>query len=258
MNAMNARRLAIWACGAGAAVVVAVLAAGLLRRRAEDEPPVHVPGVELSSVPGVSIKRVVRDGMGAGFSSGPESIEAEASLLRDLICNALSNWREFDVVFDAPVPEGHYDVEIKVPTGSGQSPEDLFKTALREVFGLATRREVRSREVFELAREPDAPLGIQFLDAQEYPPGRREESNRASDGRHFQQLKGEMKYLVSWLEEVVESPVLDRTSITDPFEITLEWDRSAGGSLIEALKQKGFRLTPARRPVEVLVIEKAR
>ena len=52
--------------------------------------------------------------------------------------------------------------------------------------------------------------------------------------------------------------MLDQTDITEQFEITLEWDRAAGGTLFGALKEKDFRLTLARWPVEVLVIEKAR
>src|SRR5262245_18937432 len=140
---MKARGLALLTCGVAAVAVVAVLAVGLLCRQSEEEPPPHVPGVELSSITDVSIRRTMDLAGGIG-NAGPTGVDYYGTTLRDLIPTVLG-FPKSGIVYESPVPEASYDIRITAP--SQAALRDAFRAALRQVFRLSARTELRTREV---------------------------------------------------------------------------------------------------------------
>jgi uncharacterized protein (TIGR03435 family) len=69
--------------------------------------------------------------------------------------------------------------------------------------------------------------------------------------------------VVAFLESLVKRPVIDRTGLTGPFDLDLEYNRTGSAdspkpSIFTALQEQlGLKLESAQGPVETLVIEHA-
>ncbi|MGO9095806.1 MAG: TIGR03435 family protein [Bryobacteraceae bacterium] len=66
-----------------------------------------------------------------------------------------------------------------------------------------------------------------------------------------------MPALVQALESVAGRPVLDETGITGKYDFTLTYDTHDPQGAVAALRKLGFKVEPARRPIEFLVVTKA-
>jgi uncharacterized protein (TIGR03435 family) len=65
--------------------------------------------------------------------------------------------------------------------------------------------------------------------------------------------------LTANLENLLQIPVIDHTSVAGKFDIHLKWNRNdpQHNSLKQALlDQLGLELVPSREPIEMLVVEK--
>ena len=69
-----------------------------------------------------------------------------------------------------------------------------------------------------------------------------------------------MEWLVIALEENSGRPVIDETGLKERYDWDVEWKAGAThGEIIRAIDESlGLRLKPARRSVEMLVVEKER
>jgi uncharacterized protein (TIGR03435 family) len=63
--------------------------------------------------------------------------------------------------------------------------------------------------------------------------------------------------LASFLENSAKQIVVDETGLTGHYDFELQCDTTKSDSIIAAIKEQfGFEVTPGKRSVEVLVVEK--
>ena len=141
-----------------------------------------------------------------------------------------------------------YDFEIVTPKGSSERLRPLFQQALRETFGLAVRREVRELDVLVLRTS-----------AKRAPALRPPESKRDWLGRAPGQVEGRsvpVSSLVEAFEELLNRPVLDETHLEGKYDFEVYWDSEDPDGIFHGVREYlGLELIPARRAVEVLVVE---
>ena len=148
-----------------------------------------------------------------------------------------------------------FDIAATTPAGASrdQYPQ-MLQALLAERFHLTIRRETKELPVFELNVAKNGPK----LKSIESESGITSNSNRS--GWHVV-AKGSLQQLVEFLSERVNRPVLDRTGLSGPFEITLDWasdDSLEGPSLFTALQeQAGLKLSATRAPIELIVVDQA-
>jgi uncharacterized protein (TIGR03435 family) len=123
------------------------------------------------------------------------------------------------------------------------------------VFQLSARRETNEVDVFILT---DTGPATKQLTPTASTGG---SSGLAGPGR-IAGVKQAIKWLASSLEQQLKKPVIDETGMSGDFDIELTWKNS--GHPVEQTeritqevrKQLGLELTPAQRPIEMLVVEK--
>lgn len=60
------------------------------------------------------------------------------------------------------------------------------------------------------------------------------------------------------IEELLQKPVIDETGLKERYDYELRWDPTRPESIVDAAREQlDLRLTPAKRPVEVLIVERA-
>lgn len=153
------------------------------------------------------------------------------------------------------LPDGYYDFQLKAPPGHKDDLENQFLAALRTTFGLEVARTVREMEVYELTQINTNAPGL-------WPTTERDGGGRMTR-TGFMLLGYDMKTIVEYFELVLEKPVVDETKLTGRFCAGLQWEVSDDQSnpkpavVIEAARTRlGLKLTPVRRPVEILEIRR--
>lgn len=158
------------------------------------------------------------------------------------------------IVLPAGFPSASYDYIANLPSGSA----DALQRKIREVTGFSARREVRDTDVLR--------LGVMRSDA----PGlKRARAGAASSGgfgdTNFSGTNKPIADLTAYLEGVLGRPVIDETGLTGNFDVDVKWSNGRNWDAVDpaALKQAladqlGLALTPARQPVEMLIVERER
>lgn len=149
------------------------------------------------------------------------------------------------LIFTAPVPPEKYDYISNIP---GAQKEGLQRE-LKQKFGLVGRRETIETNVAVLTvRTPNAPglkRGNSGITYSEMP------DNFSS---HGQDIMG----LVDFLRRDLGVLVIDRTGLTNSFDIDLRWDSTPDGLKRELLDKLGLELTPKIELTQFYVVEKAK
>jgi uncharacterized protein (TIGR03435 family) len=150
------------------------------------------------------------------------------------------------------LPEGRYDYIVSLTNGNAEALQQEVK---RE-FGVIARIETRETNILLLkVKAPNAPglkpstssLADQF---ESWDPG------------HFESKNKPLGYLACTLELYANVPVIDRTGLTNGFDINLHWEQTDlqnhnWNNVNQALAPLGLELVPSREPIEMLVVEKA-
>jgi uncharacterized protein (TIGR03435 family) len=150
------------------------------------------------------------------------------------------------------LPEGRYDYIVSLTNGNAEALQQEVK---RE-FGVIARIETRETNILLLkVKAPNAPglkpstssLADQF---ENWDPG------------HFESKNKPLGYLACTLELYANVPVIDRTGLTNGFDINLHWEQTDlqnhnWNNVNQALAPLGLELVPSREPIEMLVVEKA-
>ena len=273
---------------AARAVVVAALAAAPL---AVQQPP---PAFEVASVkPNRTANPVTR------FQAAPGRYTWTAATLMNLI-NVAFQRNAFDQreVIGGPdwIAKDRFDVVVQARAGVALNEPDGFpagvfamvRAVLEERFGLVAHNETRERPVYALTlARADRRLGNGLkrvdTDCKEAmvrlavptpgapPPGGPPCSFGGGAGRLLGNTVS-LAMFASVLSRQVGRPIVDRTGVTDYFNITLEFSGDArtsngppapqpapaddGPSIFTALQEQlGLKLESTRAPVDVLVID---
>ena len=79
----------------------------------------------------------------------------------------------------------------------------------------------------------------------------------------FSMIRQPIMNLASYLEQVLDKPVIDQTGLTNYYDIELKWANGDTPAQIKPLKkvladQLGLELVPSVETVEMLIVEQAR
>ena len=198
-------------------------------------PPLLEVVIRPSSTPGSSMRR------------SSDKLAAKGMTLRMALANAydVPHTRIFG---EMPQEETRYDVAVTVPKERREMLGPTLQRALAECFGLKVRRETREMEVFVLTAPEGAAKGLQR-------PASSGSSMRSSRGK-MSAVNSSLGILTRNLEGHLERPVIDETKLDGRFDFALSWDADRRESIIRAVTEElGLELQPAKRPVEVLVVE---
>lgn len=168
-------------------------------------------------------------------------------------------WPPARVVFADPAPRGRYDFITSLPQGA----YGALQRELKDRLGVVGRRDTRGVNALVLkVRIPDA-AGLK-------PPivGSQNDFSRTGEyiceDRALSNDSPPYLGLQRFLEGRFNMPVVDETGLTNHYSIDLKWKELGGRdrgnqSLKQALlDQLGLELVPDQRPIEMLVVEKAK
>jgi len=193
----------------------------------------------------------------SGHSHGPWPIRggitgantAEGENLRSLVSRVFG-FPE-DRITGQPLEEpAVYDFSLVMPGASRAEFQSKAREALATALKLDVNREIRETDVWILAKLDAKPAALAE------PPSERT-SMWISPHGSMNLKRCDMPALANQLESVVGKPVVDETGITGKFDFSLAYDPSDPNGAIEAMRKLGFKVEPARRPIEFLVVTKA-
>lgn len=146
-----------------------------------------------------------------------------------------------------------YDLFARSEDGSLETARRMAVTLLEQTFGFSTRIEERPSKVKALRRVP----GVPMPEPRQPEPG---ESRMTFAGR-FDAPAATMGMLASYLEPFAKEPVVDDTGVTGVYDLKITWnllsEPDAKDGLYTALRESGFELVDAERPIRYLVLELA-
>jgi uncharacterized protein (TIGR03435 family) len=195
---------------------------------------------------------------GSSNSSGPSGTGPAGRMYRaerkGVSLLSLAYWAyqttESRLVTNSALPGGKFDVLINVPHAATKRIPELLSDALKTTFGLRGRKEMRDVDVYELTAK-----------------GSKLEETVSTGGSSANSARGRMSAvntpisgLARALEIQLKKPVLDKTGLTNRYDLQLKWKQEGRNVepqvLVDAVREQlGLELTPVKRPVEVVVLE---
>jgi uncharacterized protein (TIGR03435 family) len=161
------------------------------------------------------------------------------------------------IVVDAPLPEGKFDVFIRLPAKTTNEFLDaLFRDAIEATFNLTSKREEREVEVYVLTAKSDDAQGLQ---PNANPKGRSLSWGSSKKG-HITAVGGKIETLAGIFEKLLGKPVVDETGLKGSYDVNAKWEQQdphgpQPAELIGPIREQlGLELTLAKRPVEVVVV----
>jgi uncharacterized protein (TIGR03435 family) len=151
-------------------------------------------------------------------------------------------------IYPEDAPDTKYDFISNVNSPNN----DAFKEQIKKQFGLVGRRETFETNVYFLrVKQPNAP----GLKKAKFSRG---SSWNSADGE-FKISNGTIDYFANYLEQALQSPVINQTGIKGKYDAEVTWDYQADPE--ENMKkafsdQLGLELVPGTAPVEYLIVEK--
>jgi uncharacterized protein (TIGR03435 family) len=198
-------------------------------------------------------------------SSGGGSSQYSGYSVLKLLPEAFEGATSARVWTTAALPEGTYDVVVRQPRGhSPREAHELLWQTLRTTFELTATKTTNQMPVLVLRRQAPGP-GLTPAATQASP-------YRSAMGK-IEAVSAPLGWRAWTLEDKLDQPVIDETGLTNRYDITLNWEESAGGpassgawtlppnrqGLIRAVEdQLGLELVPATRPVMGFVVSKAK
>jgi uncharacterized protein (TIGR03435 family) len=185
---------------------------------------------------------------GASSSNGTNyHLQMQNVSMRLLLASAFGG-EEYREVLPAGLPQGNYDFMYTLP---GSWPDGLRKELMRQ-FGIKVHFETRTMKALLLT----APK----LDTNLCRMASTQDDKQEGNFRNVVFHGASMDSVARWMEAVLETPVLDRTGLTDHFDVAIRWLPKPGQTEKEAiaealLERYGFQLTGTNMPLRVLVVE---
>lgn len=156
------------------------------------------------------------------------------------------------VVSSAKLPQDKYDFIANLPRDSLPA---LQKEITRR-FGLTARYETLQTNVLVLKVKTPGAAGLN--------PSESAGGSARSSAGEFSCVNQPLSCLTSMLENYFRVPIVDETGLKTRFDIELNWDQRdfqhpAPDALKQALVQElGLELTPAQKPVDMLVVRQSK
>jgi uncharacterized protein (TIGR03435 family) len=151
-----------------------------------------------------------------------------------------------------------YDISLSLP---GATPADFRSWAgdvISSAFHIKVDRETLEKDVWILAKTDVKPPALK-------PAGTITDLNNMgwypaippATGGSLKLAYCPVSIIAGMLEGAVKRPVVDETGITGKYDIQLSYDKPDPEGAIEAIEKAGFKLEPARRMIDYLVVTRA-
>lgn len=196
------------------------------------------------------LRVVIRPSTGAGGSvSGSGKLTITGGSLKSIVAQAYDS-PSYRTEWRTQVPETPYDVAIALPLKQANLLGPILRGLLREMFGVTGRHETQQRDVLLLTVPPGTKPTLRLAVS---------EGSSVSSGAGTMQAVGlTIPTFATNLAGWFSRPVIDQTGIEGRYDFDLKWDPKDLESLAKAVRDKhGLLLTPATRPVDVLIVEEA-
>jgi uncharacterized protein (TIGR03435 family) len=208
----------------------------------------------LGKVPaGVFIFRPTRFTNGGGGVWAGDRMVAKNYSVGDLVDNTYG-FSQVRTVFPPDMPREHFDVMSTMTGGS----TTLVKNKLQKRFRLTAHPETRDTDVQLLKVQNPNPPGLK-------PHVGNDRNSSSMGGKGIIKIQNQQlsRFVGGTIESRAGVPVLDETGLTGHYDLQLQWQRGPGESDKDAFvravrEQLGLELVPATRPIEMLVVEKAK
>ena len=156
-------------------------------------------------------------------------------------------------IFPAGSSGQKYDCIANLPKGSSLA----LQREIERKFGLVGTRQMREMNVLLLKVKFPNARGLNPSTTQHY------ESKLEYDYNHVELKRQPLTFLATVLEgSYFKIPVIDRTGLAGPFDVTLKWDFTTWSDLDplkeSLLDQLGLELVPSTEPIEMLIVEKVK
>src|SRR6266498_3375302 len=196
------------------------------------------------------------DGSNSSSASGQGNITPLGSTVLDILssCYSINSVR---IVTNSALPDGKYDFVAKTPTKEDDVVRKWLRPAVEATFGLSARRETKEMDVYVLTPLNTEPTKLTLT------VSTGGASSSSGPGR-MQAINSSILSLAWNLESRLKRPVIDETKLTERYDFDLKWESKDKedpdfDTLAKAVREQlGLKLTPARRPVEVVVVEEAK
>jgi len=153
-------------------------------------------------------------------------------------------------------PKGNYDFLVTV----ADNQEQRLQSAIRRKFGYTAQMETRDAPVLALkVEDPNSP-GLKASAS-----GEKENTDVRNGRLYFTHMR--LTVLTDGLEQMLKTPVVDKTGLTNFYDFSLVWDTQMqrmlqSGTMDNETGQKildgwGLGLEPDTASIEMLVVKKA-
>jgi uncharacterized protein (TIGR03435 family) len=151
------------------------------------------------------------------------------------------------LIVNAPKPEGKYDFITTYPRMSDNLKG--LQNEIKRTFGVAIRQEMIETNVLILT--------VQSPNAAGFRPSTGNFSNHVEPDSYS--IHGATLYtLVADLENNLGIVIIDETGLRGKFDFDIKWDSTPDGLKRVLNDELGLRLTPDRKPIEYVVVDKAK
>ncbi len=187
--------------------------------------------------------------MNGRLKMGENEIIATGVDFMNAIANVYPGFRRSQVITDCSF-QGRYDIYLKVPQGQGDLLYQILQTEFEDYFGLTSRRETREMDVYILTAPKDRSPNLRE------PTQKSQGFMRAGRGKYTVSNQP-IDSITGTLESSLNKPVINETNLTGRYDYEINYHPDNPGSIVNAIcDQFDLKLTAARRPLEVLIIEK--
>jgi len=151
-------------------------------------------------------------------------------------------------------PKGNFDFLVTMPN----DPEPHLQAAIKKKLGYTAQKEMRDTDVFALKVKDASLPGLKVSTATQ------QDISEKNGRLYFTHMQ--LSTLATLLEQVLKSPVVDKTGLTDFYDFSLVWDAQTQrmiqtGAMDNDTGKKiladwGLGLEPDTASVEMLVVKK--
>jgi uncharacterized protein (TIGR03435 family) len=154
------------------------------------------------------------------------------------------------VISQVPEVEGKYKVSVVAPRGREELLYPMFQQMVESTFGIRAHRETREMDVLVLR--------VLRKETSKLRPSRAEKAEHWFVRGKIHADRQPVGVLADVLENFLDRPVVDETELRGDYDWELSYSRADETMVINAVRDElGLEMVPARRPIEVLVVEKA-
>lgn len=171
----------------------------------------------------------------------------------------------YRIIIPPGLPADKYDFYAKLQDAKSAAPTkwaEALRRELREELGVVGKFEKRTMNVLLLTQKSGGSKGFK-------PPNSLRTQLNAPEGVNirpgpgkFDAFNQSIDTLASFIENRMNMPILDRTTLTGQYDYTFNWEETGATGMRNdllgqaLLEQLGLELTPSNEEIEVLVLER--